>query len=39
VQGTAERAPFAEETFLAMLALARKGAMELVAAQKQALSL
>ena len=39
VQGTAERAPFSEETFLEMLALARKGTMELVAAQKQALSL
>jgi ribonuclease PH len=39
IQGTAEAAPFAEEAFLAMLALARKGADELVLHQRAALGL
>ncbi len=37
VQGTAERGTFAESDLLALLALARKGIAELVAAQKQTL--
>jgi ribonuclease PH len=36
VQGTAEKAPFTEEQFLALLALARKGVMRLVDLQKMA---
>ena len=36
VQATAERTPFAEEQFLAMLALARKGIGELFAVQRAA---
>jgi ribonuclease PH len=39
VQGTAERGTFAESDLLALLALARKGIAELVAAQKRALAL
>jgi len=37
IQGTAEQKPFAEQDFLAMLALARKGCAELAALQRQAL--
>ncbi|MEL7138348.1 MAG: ribonuclease PH [Pseudomonadota bacterium] len=37
LQGSAEGAPFSEQEFLGMLALARKGVGELVAAQKAAL--
>jgi ribonuclease PH len=36
VQGTAEKTPFSEEQFLALLALARKGVMKLVDLQKMA---
>lgn len=39
LQGTAEGVPFDEETFLAMLNLARKGCSELTAIQKQVLGL
>jgi ribonuclease PH len=39
IQGTAEGAPFSEGEFGQLLALARKGATELVALQKQALKL
>jgi ribonuclease PH len=39
IQGTAEGAPFSEGEFGQLLTLARKGAMELVALQKQALKL
>ncbi|HEX2889255.1 ribonuclease PH [Vineibacter terrae] len=39
VQGTAEKAPFSEAEFLALLALARKGITELCAAQRAALGL
>ncbi len=39
VQGTAEREPFGAEAFNAMMALARRGVAQLVAAQKQALGL
>jgi ribonuclease PH len=39
IQGTAEAAPFAEEAFFAMLALARKGTAELVLHQRAALGL
>jgi ribonuclease PH len=39
IQGTAEGAPFSEAEFGQLLALARKGATELVALQKQALRL
>ncbi len=39
IQGTAEGAPFSEAEFGQLLALARKGATELVALQKQALKL
>jgi ribonuclease PH len=39
VQGTAERAPFSEQAFFDMLALARKGIGELVLLQRQALGL
>jgi ribonuclease PH len=39
IQGTAEGVPFSEGEFGQLLALARKGAMELVALQKQALKL
>ncbi len=39
IQGTAEAAPFAEDAFLAMLALARKGTAELVLHQRAALGL
>jgi ribonuclease PH len=39
IQGTAEGAPFSEAEFGQLLALARKGAMELVTLQKQALRL
>ena len=39
VQGTAERAPFAESDLLALLALARKGVAELVAHQRAALGI
>jgi ribonuclease PH len=38
-QGTAEAAPFAEDAFLAMLALARKGVAELAQHQRAALGL
>ena len=38
VQGTAEGQPFSAEQFESMLALAKKGIVELVAAQKTALS-
>ena len=37
IQGTAEQKPFAEQDFLAMLALARKGCAELAALQRQVL--
>jgi ribonuclease PH len=37
IQGTAEGAPFSEEEFLKLLALARKGVGELVAMQREAL--
>lgn len=36
VQGTAEREPFAEDSLLQMLALARQGINQLIAAQRQA---
>ena len=36
VQGTAEKTPFTEEQFLALLALARKGVMKLIDLQKMA---
>jgi len=36
VQGTAEGAPFTEEAFAALMALARKGVAELMALQRQA---
>jgi ribonuclease PH len=36
VQGTAEKVPFTEEQFLALLALAKKGVMKLVDLQKMA---
>ena len=39
VQGTAEGEPFTEEAFLQLMALAKKGVAELVAAQKKALGL
>jgi ribonuclease PH len=39
IQATAEGAPFPEERFAAMLALARKGIGELLAAQRRALGL
>ncbi len=39
VQATAERAAFAEERFLALLRLARKGVGELIALQRKALGL
>ena len=39
IQGTAEQKPFAEKDFLAMLALARKGCVELAEMQRQALGL
>jgi ribonuclease PH len=39
IQGTAEGVPFSEEEFGQLLALARKGAAELVGLQKQALKL
>jgi ribonuclease PH len=39
VQGTAEREPFSEEAFHAMLALARRGIAQLIAAQRGALGL
>jgi len=39
IQGTAEQKPFAEKDFLAMLALARKGCVELAEIQRQALGL
>ncbi len=38
IQGTAEKTPFTEEQFLALLALARKGVGELVAKQKEAVA-
>ena len=34
VQGTAEKTPFAQETFDELMVLARKGIMELVSLQK-----
>jgi ribonuclease PH len=37
IQGTAEKTPFAEEQFLDLLRLARKGIGELCQAQKKAL--
>jgi ribonuclease PH len=37
IQGTAEGAPFTDEEFASLLALARKGIRELIAAQKDAL--
>jgi ribonuclease PH len=39
IQGTAEGEPFREEQMGEMLALARKGIAELIAAQKHALDL
>jgi ribonuclease PH len=39
IQGTAETEPFAEDAFLAMLALARKGVVELTRHQRAALGL
>lgn len=39
IQGTAEETPFHEEEFLALLQLAKKGAVELCALQRQALGL
>jgi ribonuclease PH len=36
VQGTAEKVPFTEEQFLALLALAKKGVTKLVDLQKMA---
>jgi ribonuclease PH len=39
IQGTAETEPFDAKALESMLALARKGAGELVAAQRQALGL
>ncbi len=39
IQGTAEAAPFAEQAFLDMMALARKGTAELVLHQRAALGL
>ena len=39
VQGTAERAPFAESDLLALLALARKGVAELIGYQRAALGI
>jgi ribonuclease PH len=36
VQGTAEKTPFSEEQFLALLALARKGVAKLIDLQKMA---
>jgi ribonuclease PH len=38
VQGTAEGAPFSEAQLLEMMALARKGIVDLVALQKAAIS-
>ena len=38
IQGTAEKAPFSEEEFQAMLALGKKGIKDLVALQRQALA-
>ena len=38
IQGTAEDHPFAEEEFLALLALAKKGTAELVVMQRAALA-
>ena len=39
IQGTAEKEPFSEEEFLALLALAKKGCGELTEMQKEALGL
>ncbi len=39
IQGTAEQKPFAEEAFLAMLALARKGCAVLLSTQRAALGI
>jgi ribonuclease PH len=36
VQGTAEKAPFSEEQFLSLLALAKKGVAKLIDLQKLA---
>jgi ribonuclease PH len=36
IQGTAEKIPFSEEQFLALLALARKGVEKLIGLQKMA---
>ena len=38
VQGTAEKTPFSEDEFLALMALARKGVMRLVDLQKMAVA-
>jgi ribonuclease PH len=38
VQGTAEGAPFSQDEFLKLLALAQNGTQELVALQKQAIA-
>ena len=38
IQGTAEKAPFSEEEFQAMLALGKKGIKDLIALQRQALA-
>jgi ribonuclease PH len=38
IQGTAEKVPFSEEQFLALLALARKGVNKLVDLQKMAVT-
>jgi ribonuclease PH len=39
IQGTAEQKPFAEEAFMAMLALARRGCDTLVSTQRDALGI
>ena len=39
IQGTAEGAPFSQEALLDLLALARQGIGEIVAAQREALGL
>lgn len=39
IQGTAEKEPFSEEEFLALLALAKKGCAELTSVQKKALGI
>ena len=39
IQGTAEESPFAEESFMEMMALAKKGVSELIIKQKTALGI